>query len=117
MNLSQVKSINKRHQVGFTLIELIVVIVIIGILATIVIGAFRTLPDTAKNSANLATARTIYSTAAASETQTPGSQPSIDDLLASGLLESDPGDEFKVEYDPIRVIYPTADGGQATYPK
>ena len=48
-----------RNKKGFTLIELIVVIVIIGILAAIVIPRLSGFSDTAKEGADIATATTI----------------------------------------------------------
>jgi type IV pilus assembly protein PilA len=59
----EMKLINKKKRKGFTLIELIVVIAIIGILALIAVPKFSAFRDSAENSANKATASTIYKSA------------------------------------------------------
>ena len=59
------KRLNKK---GFTLIELIVVIAILGILAAIAIPRFSGFQDNAKNKAVLAEAKTLANTIAVLET-------------------------------------------------
>jgi general secretion pathway protein G len=82
----------EEKDAGFTLVELLIVIVILGILATIVVFAVRGITDQGQKSSCKATAKT-YEVAIeayyANNGVTTGN-PSGDQLVAAGLLRSYP---------------------------
>jgi general secretion pathway protein G len=91
---------------GFTLIELIIVIAIIGILATIAVPAMRTAPQRARESAlkeNLFTMRSCIDQFHADRGRYPAS---LDELVSLGYLRSLPFDPITRASDTWVVEYP-----------
>lgn len=79
---------NKKDQ-GFTLVELLIVIVILGILATVTVFAVRGITDTGQENACSIEARTLDSAIEAYYAQT-GSEPTAAADLVPGYLRDLP---------------------------
>lgn len=79
---------NLKNRKGFTLIELIVVIVIIGILAAIVIPRLTGFQETARYRADVAQAKTIATAAASYYADKSDDADSVEKLVDEGLLQS-----------------------------
>lgn len=81
--------INKsvRTNKGFTLVELVIVLVILGILALIVIPNIGGFQDTAEQRACVSSQRTIESAAAAYYAEN-NSWPTLEQLQQANLIES-----------------------------
>ena len=78
---------------GFTLVELLIVIVILGILAGIVVFAVGNLTSSAKTNACSTEKSTIITADEAYKAQT-GSYTDTTGLVASGLLKSTPSSYY-----------------------
>ena len=94
-----VKLINQQKQKskkGFTLVELIVVIAILGILAALVVPSVTGYIQKAQDATNEANAQMLYSGAQLYITDmdtagTPVDTVSISDLVSKGYIQKEPG--------------------------
>ncbi|HQT93069.1 MAG TPA: prepilin-type N-terminal cleavage/methylation domain-containing protein [Thermoanaerobaculaceae bacterium] len=93
------------RQDGFTLIELIVVVAIIGILAAIAVPAMRTAPERARESAlkeDLFTMRSCLDQFHADRGRYP---TSLDEIVSLGYLRSVPVDPLTKSKDTWVLVY------------
>jgi prepilin-type N-terminal cleavage/methylation domain-containing protein len=83
----------RKHQQGFTLIEIIAVIVLLGVLAAVVVPKYTNLTEEARNqaaAAAIAEGMARVNAAAAHHILTSGSVPAYADISAA--LDTDAGD-------------------------
>ena len=101
-----------KHESGFTLVELIIVIAIIGILAAIAIPSFKPAPDKAREAVlktDLHTMREALDQYFADKAHYPDS---LESLVEEGYLRSVPKDPFTQSNSTWRLIYANESGNQ-----
>jgi len=93
-------SARKRNDKGFTLVEILIVVVILGILAAIVIPQFTSASETAKASSLQSQLQTIRSQLELAQIQHQGAYP---DLIADGWTvmtgETEPTSDYNTTVD------------------
>ena len=90
-------SARKRMQQGFTLIEILIVVVILGILAAIIIPQFTNASETAKASGVTSTLQTVRSQLELAQVQHQGTYPDlVGDARGWGMLttETEPDSSY-----------------------
>ena len=87
-NHIEVEETSSKKNKGFTLVELLIVIVILGILATVTVFAVRGITDKGKTSACAADKKTLEVAAEAYSAQNGPYPADIPAMVASGLLRS-----------------------------
>ena len=88
---------NQRRNTGFTLVELLIVVIILGILAAIVIPQFSSAASEAKESSIAASLRAIRESIELYRLQHNESYPGddfVEQLTAGTDVDGDPGSDF-----------------------
>jgi general secretion pathway protein G len=111
--LSRVPCARLGRAGGFTLIELIVVVAIIGILATIAVPAMKTAPQRAREAALKEDLFTLRSCLDQFHADRGGYPKSLDEVVSLGYLRSVPVDPVTGSRETWVVIYEPVTGDES----
>ena len=96
---------NKKNRKGFTIVELVIVIAVIGILATVLVPTFGDIIDKANDSAALQEAKNIYTNYTSNFNYSTG-----DDAVATGVIKVSEKEYVALKASQVeQKIYKTAD--------
>jgi type IV pilus assembly protein PilA len=104
--------LRKNNKKGFTLVELMVVVAIIGILVAIAVPIYNASQDRAKANACKANLRTINGAISMYQANNDGDYPDdIDELVSENYLQSTPtcpedGDDYTIDEDDHIAVCP-----------
>ena len=98
----------KKQDKGFTLVELLIVIVILGILATVTVFAVRGISNRGQDSACATDLRTMQTAVEAWYAQ-ENTAPTEEQLISRGFLAGQSANYNLEAGDPVTVV-PVADG-------
>ncbi len=110
----EVPEVTEKKDKGFTLVELLIVIVILGILATVTVFAVRGITDKGQTSACQADKKTLETATEAYFAQNGGTTiptPALTTLVTAGFLRSAP---TTLTLDSAGVIGIPASGSKCT---
>ncbi len=85
------KRFKMKKRKGFTLVEMVIVVVILGILSSMALMKYNNVQENAKKKADYATASTIATATivAMNDGQISGDQVKVSELVSKGYLQSD----------------------------
>ena len=84
------KRLRERNEQGFTLIELMVVVIIIGILVAIAVPLYGGVQARARDNACMANVRTLNGAAAMYQAEMDEFPGTVDVLVEEGFIQDDP---------------------------
>lgn len=116
------KKLKMKKRKGFTLVEMVIVVVILGILSSMALMKYNNVQENAKMKADYATASTIATATivALNDGKVSGNSVNVSELVSKGYLQSNvkcnsTGEEFKITISGDSVSISSKD--ETYYPK